>query len=244
MGTIGIAGTGRMGTAFARRLIETGHEVAVWNRTRERTGPAAGAGARVAEDLAALAGCDTILLSLTDASAVDGVADGLIEAGIAGRLVIDLSTILPDETRAIEKRFAAAGADFVDCPVGGTVAPALKGQLLGMAGGSAAAFEVSIETGIIKRARNASSTGNTRSSSSCSDIGVEYGRVLSPPTSMMSAPDFARLTACSTAARKSKCCPPSEKLSGVTLRMPITSGRAGRCNLWPRKCHHSARDDG
>ena len=33
MGMIGIAGTGRMGTAFARRLIETGHQVAVWNRT-------------------------------------------------------------------------------------------------------------------------------------------------------------------------------------------------------------------
>ena len=75
MGTIGIAGTGRMGTAFARRLLETGLEVTVWNRTAERTGPAAGAGARVAKDLAALAGCDTILLSLTDASAVATVAD-------------------------------------------------------------------------------------------------------------------------------------------------------------------------
>jgi 3-hydroxyisobutyrate dehydrogenase len=141
MGTIGIAGTGRMGTAFAHRLLETGNEVTVWNRTPERTAQAAGAGAQVAEDLAALAGCDPILLSLTDASAVGAVIDGLIGAGIAGSLVIDLSTILPDESSAVGERLAAAGADFVDCPVGGTVAPALKGQLLGMAGGSAAAFE-------------------------------------------------------------------------------------------------------
>ena len=41
MSMIGIAGTGRMGTAFARRLVETGHEVAAWNRTQERTAQAA-----------------------------------------------------------------------------------------------------------------------------------------------------------------------------------------------------------
>ena len=40
---IGIAGTGRMGTAFARRLIETGHQVKVWNRNPARTSGAAGA---------------------------------------------------------------------------------------------------------------------------------------------------------------------------------------------------------
>ena len=140
MGMIGIAGTGRMGTAFARRLIETGHEVTVWNRTPERTVQAADAGAGIAADLAALASCDVILISLTNADAVDAVVDGLVAAGINGRLVVDMSTILPDESRAVAARIAAVGGDFVDCPVGGTVAPALKGQLLGMAGGTDAAF--------------------------------------------------------------------------------------------------------
>jgi 3-hydroxyisobutyrate dehydrogenase len=140
MSAIGIAGAGRMGTAFARRLIETGHTVLVWNRTAERTGEAGKAGAKIAPDLAALAAANTILISLTDAKAVEAVADGLIEAGIPGRLVVDMSTILPDQTRAIAAKISAAGADFVDCPVGGTVAPALKGQLLGMAGGTEAAF--------------------------------------------------------------------------------------------------------
>lgn len=140
MGMIGIAGTGRMGTAFARRLIETGHQVTVWNRTPERTAQAAETGAHVATDLAELVACDAILISLTDAAAVEAVTDGLVAAGIDGRLMIDMSTILPGESRAVATRITAAGGDFVDCPVGGTVAPALKGQLLGMAGGAEDAF--------------------------------------------------------------------------------------------------------
>ncbi len=137
---IAIAGTGRMGTAYARRLIETGHDVLVWNRTATKTAAAAAAGARVVADMAGLTPADVILVSLTDARAVHAVIDDLIGAGIAGKLVVDLSTLLPAETRAIAARVVAAGADFVDCPVGGTVAPALKGQLLGMAGGTDAAF--------------------------------------------------------------------------------------------------------
>ena len=138
---VAIFGTGRMGTAFAKRLIETGHQVTVWNRTGDRTGAAEAAGASVAATIAEAAQADTLILSLTDGAAVGEVVDGLIAARIAGRLVVDTSTLLPDETRAVAERLAGAGADFVDCPVGGTVAPALKGQLLGMAGGSDAAFE-------------------------------------------------------------------------------------------------------
>ncbi|TRW99406.1 NAD(P)-dependent oxidoreductase [Paracoccus sp. M683] len=137
----GIAGTGRMGTAFAHRLIETGHSVRVWNRSPAGAGAAVAAGAEQVADLAALARADVILISLTDAAAVSAVVAGLADAGIAGRLLIDMSTTLPAEAQAIAAQVAAAGADFVDCPVGGTVAPALKGQLLGMAGGSAAAVQ-------------------------------------------------------------------------------------------------------
>ncbi len=140
MKTIAIMGTGRMGTAFAKRLVETGHAVTVWNRTVEHTAAAADAGAEVAPDLARVVACDAILLSLTDAAAVEGVAKSLIDEGIANRLVVDMSTLLPDETRRIGASITEAGADFVDCPVGGTVGPALKGQLLGMAGGTEAAF--------------------------------------------------------------------------------------------------------
>ena len=129
-----------MGTAFAKRLIETGHDVTVWNRTAEKTASSFEAGARVASEIAEAAKADALILSLTDASAVGTVIDGLHDAGIEGRLVIDTSTLLPGETRVVADRVAKAGADFVDCPVGGTVAPALKGQLLGIAGGTDQAF--------------------------------------------------------------------------------------------------------
>ncbi len=129
-----------MGTAFAKRLIETGNAVTVWNRTESRTEAAVEAGAERAADLGGITACDTILISLTDANAVQAVTGKLIDSGIKGRLVIDLSTLLPDETRSIGATVSNAGADFVDCPVGGTVGPALKGQLLGMAGGTEAAF--------------------------------------------------------------------------------------------------------
>lgn len=139
---IGIVGTGRMGTAFAQRLVETGHEVTVWNRTPERTSKAAEASARVADSLADLvASSDVIITSLTDRKALDAVLDGMAGVDLAGKLVIEMSTLLPDDEEEVAQRVRAAGAGFVDCPVGGTVAPALKGALLGLAGGDPADFD-------------------------------------------------------------------------------------------------------
>jgi 3-hydroxyisobutyrate dehydrogenase len=94
-----------------------------------------------ATDPTGLVACDVIILSLTDAGASNAVLGHLISAGLAGRLVIEMSTLLPEEVDALAAKAAAAGADFVHCPVGGTVAPALKGQLLGFAGGTSAAVE-------------------------------------------------------------------------------------------------------
>lgn len=136
---IGIAGAGRMGTAFAKRLIEAGHGVSIWNRTPDRMVAAMAAGA-AAVDVRGLAGCEVIIVSVADAEASGAVLDGLIAAGIGGRLVIEMSTLLPEAADALAARVETAGADFLHCPVGGTVAPALKGQLLGMAGGRAEAF--------------------------------------------------------------------------------------------------------
>lgn len=64
MSKIAIVGTGRMGTAFAKRLLETGNEVTVWNRSAKRTAAAAEAGAQVAQDLAEVVDCEVILHSV------------------------------------------------------------------------------------------------------------------------------------------------------------------------------------
>ena len=139
--TVGIAGTGRMGTAFTRRLIDTGHGVQVWNRTSENARSAVDAGAALAGSIAELNVCETIIISLTDADAVEAVVDELISAGIVGTLVIEMSTLMPAAIQAIGARIVNAGAEYIECPVGGTVVPALDGQLLGMAGGSVSSFE-------------------------------------------------------------------------------------------------------
>jgi 3-hydroxyisobutyrate dehydrogenase len=141
MTKIAILGTGRMGTAFAKRLIDVGHSITIWNRTVKNMDAAIAVGATAAHSIQETTAADIILISLSNAEAVGDVSDKLIAAGILGKLVIDLSTLLPQETKDIGARVTAAGADFIDCPVGGTVAPALKGALLGMAGGTELAFE-------------------------------------------------------------------------------------------------------
>ena len=99
-------------------------------------------------------------------------------------------------------------------------------------------FVVSIEMGMSKRCAIASTTDNVRCTSTSGSTDALPGRVDSPPTSMISTPSAiicsARLMA-SSAERNS---PPSEKLSGVTFRMPITSGRSSEMRR--RDVCHSA----
>lgn len=136
---IAIAGTGKMGSAMARRLLALGHQVSVWNRTAERAKPLVDAGCSLVTELATLpAGTDAVITMLTDDAALDQVyAGGLLDKA-AGHLIIDMSTVQPDKQREIGARAAAAGAAYVECPVGGTVGPALEGKLLGFAGGAQA----------------------------------------------------------------------------------------------------------
>ncbi len=137
---IGICGTGRMGAAMAQRLLSLGHEVTVWNRTAGRTGPLAEAGARVAATPAAMAAaCDVIVTMLSDAAAAEAVhggPDGLRAADLSGRLLVEMSTLMPDDQRRLGAAAIACGAGYVDCPVGGTVGPAREGKLIGLMGGS------------------------------------------------------------------------------------------------------------
>lgn len=133
---IAIAGTGKMGSAMARRLVGLGHQVSVWNRTTERMKPLVDAGCRPVADLAALpVGTDAVITMLTDDAALDQVYAGGLLSQAAGKLIIDMSTVQPSKQRAMGTLAAAAGAAYVECPVGGTVGPALEGKLLGFAGG-------------------------------------------------------------------------------------------------------------
>jgi len=124
------------------RLLEVGHAVTVWNRSKGKVEPLARAGAKVAASAAALAGeADVIITILSNSEAQRNVyegAAGVLAGAIAGKLVIDMSTVQPADERALADKVASKGARFVECPVGGTTGPARQGKLLGLAGGEAA----------------------------------------------------------------------------------------------------------
>jgi 3-hydroxyisobutyrate dehydrogenase len=139
---IGIAGLGKMGSAIAERLLESGHQLVVWNRSQAKAAPLAAKGATVASSAADLARTvEAIVTILFDAEAIDGVyrtKDGILAADLSGKLVIDMSTVRPETALALAEDVRARGGTFVECPVGGSTGPARQGQLLGMAGGEPA----------------------------------------------------------------------------------------------------------
>jgi 3-hydroxyisobutyrate dehydrogenase len=139
---IGICGTGRMGSAIAQRLMSLGYEVSVWNRDPAKTKPIVAAGAKLAASAAELVdGCEaTIVMLLNDAAteAVYGAPNGILKAKLAGKLVIDMSTVRPDTMKSAGTSVLQKGAAFVECPVGGSTAPAREGKLLGLIGGAQA----------------------------------------------------------------------------------------------------------
>jgi 3-hydroxyisobutyrate dehydrogenase len=141
---IGIAGTGRMGTAIARRLLELGHEVQVWNRTADNAQEARDAGAKWTPTLGELVNDSEVVISfLFDNAAVERVylgSNGLLSGSVEGRLFIDMSTVSPGIHARISPALASRGATFIECPVSGSVAAAQSGALVGFAGGEAASF--------------------------------------------------------------------------------------------------------
>lgn len=137
---IGVCGTGRMGSSIAQRLMSVGHEVGVWNRDKSKTKPLVDAGAKPFTSPAALAeDCEAVIAMLLNDAALEAVyrgRDGLLEAKLAGKLVIDMSTVRPDTMISIGAAAAQLDAVFVECPVGGSKVPAREGKLLGLVGGA------------------------------------------------------------------------------------------------------------
>ena len=135
---IGVAGLGAMGGAIAARLMEAGHQVTVWNRTAAKVKPLAEAGAKVADSPAAVAAAsEAIITILTDGAAIDAVyhgPSGLLSGDLKGKLFIEMSTVPPGVETTLAPQVRAKGATFVECPVGGSTAPARQGKLLGLMG--------------------------------------------------------------------------------------------------------------
>ena len=132
MPKIAFLGLGEMGTPMASRLISAGHDVTVWNRTAARTAPLAQQGAAVAPSPAAAgAGRDFIITMLATPEALEQVlfgTGGLAPALSPGQIVIDMSTVGPDEICSVAARMPE-GVSVVDAPVRGSLPQAMAGRL-------------------------------------------------------------------------------------------------------------------
>jgi 3-hydroxyisobutyrate dehydrogenase len=137
---IGIAGTGRMGAAIAARLAGLGNEIMVWNRSADKArAVAATAGLKIAATPAQLVDASEFIISiLTDAAAVDQVYSQLLTGTAKGKLFIEMSTVRPAVQQKLSSRVKEKQANFIECPVGGTIGPAKEGKLFGFVGGDAA----------------------------------------------------------------------------------------------------------
>lgn len=137
---IGVCGTGRMGSAIAQRLMSVGHEVSVWNRDQAKTRPLVDAGAKLSSSPAALVeSCEAVVVMLLNDAASEAVyrgPGGVLQAGLGGKLIIDMSTLRPDTMQAIGAAVVQKGGAFVESPVGGSTAPAKEGKLFALVGGA------------------------------------------------------------------------------------------------------------
>ncbi len=142
---IGFLGLGTMGAPLANNLRKAGHEISVWNRTRERCEALAAKGAKVAptpRDCAA--GKDLVFTCLADEAALEAVLsgpDGVLEGLSAGSVLVDTSTSGLAETRAMETRVRQRGGNLVAAPLLGSKPAAEKAQVIIVAGGPAGALE-------------------------------------------------------------------------------------------------------
>lgn len=145
---IGFIGIGLMGQHMARRLLEAGHPLTVWNRTPEKAKGLLGAGAIWGTSPKAVAqASDVVITMVTDSKASEEVicgADGVLEGAHPGLIIIDMGSIAPEMSRSIAERARAKGVPMLDAPVTGNPNVASEGKLGIMVGGPKETFDICI----------------------------------------------------------------------------------------------------
>jgi 3-hydroxyisobutyrate dehydrogenase len=134
---LGYIGIGLMGKPMVLRLLAAGHEVTVWNRSKDKLQPVLEKGAKAADSPAAVANAsEIVMMCVTDQKAAEEVlfsTSGIIHG--SAKLVVDFSSIAPASAREFAKKMNQKGIGLVDAPVSGGVPGAEKGTLAIMAGG-------------------------------------------------------------------------------------------------------------
>ena len=145
MKRISFLGLGLMGAAMARRLLDHGFELTVWNRNPARASALVARGARLAATPAdAARGADAVIAMLADDDASRSVwlgEAGALPAMDRGTLAVDSSTLTVEWMRELGAAAGARGVDFLDAPVTGSKPQAEAGSLNFLVGGDAATVE-------------------------------------------------------------------------------------------------------
>jgi 3-hydroxyisobutyrate dehydrogenase-like beta-hydroxyacid dehydrogenase len=145
MANLGFIGLGVMGGQMVDRLLNHGHSVTGYNRTRAKAQWLIDKGMKFAETPRGVAQAADVTLSMvTNSAALEQVAEGAngILAGIgAGKVLVDMSTVSPAMSRGLAAKVRAAGADMLDAPVSGSVITLQQGKLSVMVGGAKDTFE-------------------------------------------------------------------------------------------------------
>ena len=145
MANLGYIGLGAMGSRMANRLLDKGHVVTGYNRTRSKAQWLVDRGMKWGDSPRAVAeASDVIFVMVTDSKSLDAVSsgpDGVIAGLSAGKVMVDSSTISPAMSREVAEKVRAKGADMVDAPVSGSVITLESGKLSVMVGGRKDTFD-------------------------------------------------------------------------------------------------------
>ncbi|NVO13014.1 MAG: NAD(P)-dependent oxidoreductase [Rhodoplanes sp.] len=140
---VGWIGMGRMGYAMAERLVKSGHDVSIWNRTRSKAEPLAKLGGKVVDKPSDLAGVDVLFSIVSTGKDLKEVYFGPNGAATGKKVpavLVDCSTISVDASVEIRAKLKQHGSDFVACPVSGNAKVIKAGKLSAVASGPEAAF--------------------------------------------------------------------------------------------------------
>jgi 3-hydroxyisobutyrate dehydrogenase-like beta-hydroxyacid dehydrogenase len=142
---LGFVGLGVMGSRMVKRLLEAGHTVTGYNRTKSKAQWLLDAGMKWGDSPRAVASVADIILSMVTNTqalqAVTGGADGILAALSAGKIYIDMSTVSPAASREVARQVETKGAEMLDAPVSGSVSTLEEGKLSFMVGGRKETFE-------------------------------------------------------------------------------------------------------
>ena len=145
MANLGYIGLGVMGGEMVRQLLEKGHTVTGYNRTKSKAQWLIDKGMKWADSPRAVCQASDVIFSMvSNSSALEEIADGpngIVAAIGAGKVYIDMSTVGPAASRSIAARVREKGADMLDAPVSGSIITLQQGKLSIMAAGRRETFE-------------------------------------------------------------------------------------------------------